>query len=308
MLTDAFNTLNIVDKYTMFLADPSAVPAEQRNLLEASMQLLTPKERADIQKKAQVIQPNSQKWLETKYDESLKSAVMKLQQKWRSSRRSRSAVTSTASISNRSDDDALKLSSARMVTFKSEDIDLALNALLTPSDDALLPTAPVINSSTSSSSAPVTLPPSVPPSTMPTSHAFQQSSGRQQSGTDPRQQTKGRGGRGLPRFPTVDEKNMKDIVGNLNIHSNNNNNNNNNNNKSSSATHPPTTHQETTHRTHQPGMLPPLAPQARHQLEGEESLDMQQLHQHLQGIPENESESQCQLLTIDSDAILSADL
>jgi hypothetical protein len=290
MLTDAFNTLNIVDKYTMFVADPSAVPAEQRSLLEASMQLLTPKERADIRKKAQVIQPDPQKWLETKYDESLKSAVMKLQKKWRSSRRSRSAVTSTASISNKSDDDILKLSSARMVTFKSEDIDMALNALLTPSDDALLPTAPQkVISSSSSVPAPV----SVPPSTMPTSHAFQQGSGRQQSGTDPRQ-TKGRGGRGLPRFPTVDEKNMKDIVGNLNIHHNN------NSNSNSSTTH-----------TNHPGMLPPLAPQARQQLQGEESLDMQQLHRHLQGIPENESESQ--LLTIDSEAIpsfsiLSADL
>jgi hypothetical protein len=165
MLTDAFNTLNIVDKCAMYLVDHAAVPVEQRDIMEAVMQGVTEEKLAKIQQKAEVIRSNPQKWVDRKYGESATKVVMKLQNKFRSSRLSRSGFFSTTmsseDVNNNSNQNSgnigLKLSSD--LSFSTL-VDSLLETLAgSPSGVPQVPITPVQPTSTSSSSA---LPPLVP--------------------------------------------------------------------------------------------------------------------------------------------------
>jgi hypothetical protein len=153
MLTDAFKTLGIADKYAVYLVDPSAVPVEQRDDIEAGMHRLTGEKLAKIEEKAEGIRSNPQKWIDRKYGDSAKKMVMKLQNKFRSSRSSRSEVF----CSTMSSEDVNNNSSGNMgLKLPSDSL---LNTLVgSPSGVPQVPITPVEPTTTSTSSAPPAVP------------------------------------------------------------------------------------------------------------------------------------------------------
>jgi hypothetical protein len=257
MLTDAFNTLNIVDKCAMFLVDHAAVPVEQRDIMEAVMQGVTEEKLAKIQQKAEVIRSNPQKWVDRKYGESATKVVMKLQNKFRSSRLSRSGFFSTTmsseDVNNNSNQNSssnnknsgnigLKLSSDLSFSTLVDSLLKTLGG--SPSGVPEVPITPVQPTSTSSS-----VPPSVPHSTMPTSHSSHRGRQQPQQQSNGRHGRGGRGGRGLAHFVEVDNAKMEKITPNLNLHGGSSNANSSSNNNGNNIHHSTDNH-STTHKPH----------------------------------------------------------